>query len=324
MALRTGEKWRGRAAGLVALVVTVGACGSGTGGVSEVEGVPVVPDAIAPARAGIGDGFTVAPGAALLGRPAPTGTRSTLNGVPVRERGWFAVLLVTGDPYRVLDHYFAEAAQAGIRPPSPSAEICTDDRVVGFECRVSIASDGASERPPTGASLELVLARHDARRGEPPASHLLLRYSRVIDDNPRPAPLRAPAPVDGPPAPPLPARWPALLRGGNPIPPAITLLGSGRSLVVEPGSELVAPLAPFAFCLTGGFAGVFAVTEPAAVVAGYERQFQEAGFDRNTFGDVPVSAPAARFTVPGGGDLAAETVAEPGQPTYVLLTRCND
>jgi hypothetical protein len=232
---------------------------------------------------------------------------------------------VTGDPYDALDHVLAEAARAGVTAPPGLSEACTDEATVGFECRINATSPDYSAPDPSGVSIDLAFARHPARRGTPPASHLLMRFSRVVD-SPRPRPARAPAPLSGPRAPAVPAEWPALLRGADVIPPAVALLGPGDELVVEPGSELVAPLAPFSFCNTGGFTGVFAVPggEPAAVVDGYERQFREVGFQRNTFGEVPDGPPAILAAAPGAGDLQARTSVSRDGPSFVVLSRCND
>jgi hypothetical protein len=90
---------------------------------------------------------------------------------------------------------------------------------------------------------------------------------------------------------------------------------------VVQGSTLAAAPIPSG-CATGGYLAVLQVTgEPAPVMQAYQQQFTDAGFgSEGLTGDdeaLRVSAETA-----GGGQLAA--VAVVGDPSYVLLERCND
>jgi hypothetical protein len=313
------------AAGLVLLA----ACGQGESPES-VRGAPVLMEGLAGPGSPLPDGFTVAPGSYLVGPVLRTGTRVWFKGTPVPEEGWSALFLVDGDPYEVFDHYRAAAARAGVATGfNAPYQVCGGNEVSGFECRDSGGFSYAWDRPPDpGPNISMYLERHAANEHLPPASHLLLNFSRVLD----PAGATAATPADppgettGPPAPPFPTDWPALWSPGDPIGANLSILADRKTLVVEPGTRLLAPPAPFTFCATGGFGAVFEVTgDPAAVVAGYDRQFRDAGFQRSTKAGMALPAgPAALYYASGGGELEARTISTPNGPTYLRLWRCND
>jgi hypothetical protein len=110
------------------------------------------------------------------------------------------------------------------------------------------------------------------------------------------------------------------LQPGDRIPPAVA--GCCRQLVVERGTVMVAPLAGFAICVTGGFNATFVVTgDPEAVVRGYALQFEAAEFDGGIEhrADRGASIVDARYTSAGAGDLRATATQRAGRPTYLEL-----
>lgn len=314
----------------VVVVAILAACSSNTAtSETNIDGAPVVRGATHGPGTKLPDGFTVAPGSVLIGAVLPTGVRETINGVPSPERGWEALFLVTGDPDKVIAHYRADAARAGIAS-TPGAR-CESGQPVGFMCGFSDSSPGylAPSTSRTGAMVEMQLVRHSSQPGVPPASHLLLGFSRVIDGAPLTAQPPPPPTVATASAPPFPSGWPELLKVGDAIPSKLGLVEQGKHIVIESGTRLVAPLAPVALCATGGFVAVFEVTgDVGMVVDGYARQFKALSFDDNprarSFDAEVATGPAARFYESGGGDLDAQTIRQPGHPTYLWLSRCND
>jgi hypothetical protein len=308
------------------VVLALGAAGcasesGGNAGSDSVDGAPVVASAVTRPGGELPDGFTVPPGTVLLGAVERTGIRSMVNGEPVPERGWRALLLVHGDLYRVLDDVRAQAARSGM-PASLMPTGCTTYPGV-LECRVDAHSPGFVEHPARGAGLSALVTRGPGGAGRPPTSHLLLSYSEVQPATAR-KPLDAPPAIDRTePVPPFPDHWPALLQPGDRFGSI-----SGESWVVEDGTRLVGPPSYTAVCATGGFDAVFEVTGDAEhVVDRYARQFAHAGFSgvRAPFGDdVPGTGPSARYTQPGGGEVSAVTVAGAGGHRFLWLSRCND
>lgn len=293
------ERPRGSAVAAVLVVVALAAC-SGGSGEHSINGVPVLPGATEGAGTALPNGFTVAPGSVLLGSVLPIRTVQTFTGAPVPEHGWVAVFLVPGDPYRVIDHYRAAAARAGI----PSSGACRTNEYVGtFECEVSGSSSGYLGNPRTGASFSVHFERRGDKPGVSPASHLLLSYFAVDSTAPM-DPVAAPVLIvrDEPP-PPFPTDWPALLDEGDRIPtPELWSPVKERRLVVEQGTRLVAPLAPFNVCVTGGFVGVFEVNDdPQRVVEGYARQFKAMGFSPQRRTSATKAGPSANYTQSGRG-----------------------
>jgi hypothetical protein len=90
--------------------------------------------------------------------------------------------------------------------------------------------------------------------------------------------------------------------------------------IVE-GSALIADPIPSG-CGTGGYVAVLQVTaELTSVLRGYQEQFAAAGFgSEGLTGNHEVLRVSAG--TPGGGDLSA--VAVVGDPSHLLLERCND
>jgi hypothetical protein len=309
---------------LASLALSASGCASGSSGnagADDVDGAPVVAAAITRPGGELPDGFTVPPGTVLLGAVQRTGIRSTLNGEPVPERGWNALLLVNGDPYDVLEDVRAQAAHNGM-PASLMPTGCTTYPDV-VECRVDAHSPGFVQHPARGAGLSALVTRGPGGSSRPPMSHLRLSYSEVQPSEAR-KPVAAPPAVDRTePVRLFPDDWPAPLQPGDRFGSI-----SGETWVVEDGTRLVGPPSYTAVCATGGFDAVFEVTGDAErVVERYARQFAHAGFSgvRAPFGDdVPGTGPSARYTQPGGGEVSAVTVDGSGGRRFLWLSRCND
>jgi hypothetical protein len=319
-----GRTWS-RIVGAVAGVALVAGCASGGGGgsdaVSTLGGAPVVTDATTAAGGRLPDGFSVPDGTVLLGAVEPTGPTRSVNGVIVPERGWRALLLVTGDPYDVLDEIRAQAARTGM-PGSLMPRCEANTHLRWFECEVDAYSPGFFEDPARGAGFFARLTRGPGNAELGPMSHLLLSFSEIQPATPR-QPEEPPAPMDRTePVPPFPVDWPPPLQPGDPF-------GTIRmeTWLIEEGTRLVGPPSYTAVCATGGFDAVFEVTGDAKrVVDGYARQFEARSFGP-VRGDWDVDlpgGPSASFTGPGAGEVSARTVDGPGGRTYLWLSRCND
>lgn len=320
----SAKRWTGPAsvALLVTLLVvaTAAACGSSGGArAGSVDGAPAIIEATAPAGTELPDGFTVAPGSVLIGSVIPEDISVVLSGVPIVDRGWSAVFLVPGDPARVFEHFITQGIEAGVTPRPGSFRCPTPDRADTFVCQYY----GYGGPNPAADSLTLELERHGARPGVPPASHLVMRFTST---GAKPARTAADPPaVNGEPPPPFPIDWPQLLQPGDRIPDEIAIMGT--ELVIEPGTRLIAPLAPFSGCATGGFIGGFEVTgDVGDIVNGYARQFEADQFDGEvaTRTDDGATMTEALYYLPGGGDVQARAIERPGQRTYLELSRCND
>src|SRR4051812_20925048 len=313
--------------GAVLLVAILAAACSESGSSTASSAAPTLPDATSGAGTKLPDGFTVAPGSVLLGPVLRTSALDQVGGVPIPEHGWRAVFLVSGDPYQVLDHVRADAARVGIRSEPVTCTTYPDPGT--FRCEGGGASGNSFGTPRSGARFIVTFERHRARKGVPPASHLLLGYSRI--DSTAPA-TPVPAPTPSAPtekAPPFPADWPALLEVGDRIPaPALSSPINNRKLVVEPGMRAVGPIVPFNACGTGGFVGVFEVTgDPRRVIDGYARQFGAIDFypQRDVWAvNEAEPGPSALYYGNGEGTLEAQTIERPDEPTYLQVAHCND
>jgi hypothetical protein len=311
------------------VVVLLGGCSAGGSSSEEVgslEGAPVVRGATGDAGTELGDGFTVAPGSVLLGAPFPDTSHASVGGIPVPEHGWTALFLVTGDPYVVLDHYSEQAARIGVPIKNPDAEfsVCTFNSAAWLECGRSGIDDRIFSKQPAGRGLYLDFARTSRDHpGPQAASHLLMTFWDA-SGHALPA-WPAPAGATGPAPPPFPHDWPDLLEPGDHISANDAI--ADRPLVIEDGTRMVAPLAPFNTCVTGGFVAIFEVFgDPETVVRGYVRQFEAAGFEGDVarYDDDDASLIDGRGGQSGAGNYRARAVLRDGRRTYLELSRCND
>jgi hypothetical protein len=236
---------------------------------------------------------------------------------------------VVGDPYRVLVHFQRQGARLGIE--QWTASCTTYESIATFACEVSSSATdvrpGRAPAPGLWMTLQRNAADRDTRGQDvPPSSHLLLHFfDGGSDAQHRSTPGPKPSRPAGPPPPAFPTAWPHLLKPGDRIPPLVA--GCCRQLVVEQGTAMVAPLAGFAICVTGGFNATFVVTgDVEKVVRGYARQFEAAQFTGGIERRVEDGASIldARYTSAGAGDLRATAMQRAGRPTYLELSYCND
>lgn len=206
----------------------------------------------------------------LLGTVFPSASFVSYRGQAIEDRGWFAELLVTGDPVKVLQRYQTQAAAVGIPTRADAATACLP-RGIGdlVDCYVYDSEDGAAVFR-RGLSMNL-------RRGSTPhaTSNLTVRYEDPVpafgDESLHQSPDFHPAPgfTDDVPMVPLPEKWPSLPSEGERF--------GGRFIPGEPGvrlvrgSELVAPPLE-SEC--AGFKAVLRVwSKPRKVVAEYTKQY---------------------------------------------------
>ena len=270
------------------LAATVGCSGPDGGDVPTAASRPAVPRGRA-----LGGGFVVEPGSTLLGGAFPEVIGGFLQGAGYDE-GRRAILRIEGDPQTVFEGSVRQAAAAGV--PVTGGERCFDGDVRRpLACRATGGGVG-----PDFAMVRLyVLEDGDAYvvvhfRGQGAAREL------------PPVPKGAVAKATGP-----------------EIAPALTPGGPFEAPVrVVDGSRLLGDPVP-ATCETGGYEAVLEVAgDPLPVMRGYAAQFAEAW--KTAGGDVRADDRYAitRFVSAGGGGLDA--VAVLGEPTYVLIHRCND
>lgn len=145
-----------------------------------------------------------------------------------------------------------------------------------------------------------------------------------------PAASQRPVPTIPASAPELdPPRYPAALPGpGQRL--AKRFAPSREAYRVLDGSQLVGPEFPSA-CATGGFHAVLRLD--SATIDGYDEMARAAAFrgisradarPDQTFRYGDGTATYRAYHAPGGGDLVLVTVSRPRDPTFLLLSRCND
>jgi hypothetical protein len=245
----------------------------------------------------IGNGFVVAPGSHLLGAAFSQEAAST--------RTWVAVVLVTGEPERVMGSYVSQADKLGVAL-RPSCENQTQD--------VTCWASGTSGP----VQVELYLRR---RMVSPPFSHLTITYrqsSKDFEAGPPGAGAKAEAVA-------LPRIWPPLPKVGQQFGVGyFSPVLDERGVRLVAGSELVAPPGP---CPTGnsGFVAVLRVGgNQKKVMRRYGQQFQRSGFD----GEVTRSrlSDGTRLLAVGSDESGAGYLyaqSEVGSP-YMRIDRCGD
>jgi hypothetical protein len=247
----------------------------------------------------LADGFEIEPGSGLVGAVFPLG-----YGV-----GHQAVLRVDGDLPTVFEGYVGQAEELGypmetLWQDRPERQWCTDpedsntddDPYTGpfeVECEAytltrdefSVSVRGLAEPDGSGYIHLRVQPSFDTKESDP-----------VTPEGPKPSAT------------------------ADEIAPDLMPFGEPPVRLVE-GSELISQPFP-ASCITGGLVAVLAVTdELLPVMRGYLEQFTDAGFTGE--GLVADGDEVSVYTSQaGGGGLDAIGVA--GDPSYVLLERCND
>ena len=296
----------------LAAVVVVAACG-GDGDddpqATEIAGIPVLEGHTAGPGAELGDGFTVADGSVLLGDPVPTGVAFEHRGEPIDDRGWRALLLVTGDAGEVLESYARQAAAVGLPLTSRYGEgRCVDDftSVVTCDLRGQVGSDF------DGRSIALELQRGTARSRHAPRSHLLMSYSETGEPPYRTSPVDVCPRCRDVVPPPAPTGWPPLPAVGE----RYESTGNRRAGLVEPGSHLVAHPASLAIA---GTVALFVVTDdPEEVLDRYmAQQGADQVFEERRRDDG--ATVIRRSWRAGGGEYDADVVIRDGRPTYLLM-----
>lgn len=225
----------------LAAATLLAACGADDGGGPEATERPapeaVAQDASSSPGTELGEGFTVAPGAALIAAPVPLGTTAVIGGVSQRDPGWRAHLFVDGEPSAVFQSYLDQATEAGYRI-NPTAE------------GAPFTSEGDAN-PPTGYRLCGAVGRAyecsaNAAGEEGECLVLGLRRSSQVSHMTVELRLASPFGCDMPSgvptsevadAPTLPEEWPALPDEGEAIGDD---WGTISPIRVQPGSELAA------------------------------------------------------------------------------------
>lgn len=180
---------------LLVVVVALAACSSEkpSTATKKLHGIPTLTGATRPPGAELGNGFTVAAGAALMADVFPLGADEALANLPFRDGGWRALLLVTGDPREVVRHYLRQAERHGLTlrsgdrwsgpsiPEVPRPDVyCGTDAAEGYLC----AAAGARTTGSRTRSFQLLLRRQSESRGVPlsssrsPTARALRRYHR--------------------------------------------------------------------------------------------------------------------------------------------------
>ena len=252
-----------RARVLVFLLV-LGGCTAGSGaGESASTSEPSDPVTIAP-------GFTVVDGTELVGTAIPA---ERLLDPTVVDDGWWATLILDGDPAEIVDVYLAQAGAAGLDDGDPRPAACDwiADRQVSCTSGVARTPDAADPR-----SLEIRAVRGEVS-GEP-VSHLRLRYSTredvwgglpSVSEEVTPSSGGAGGEGVAPPEPP--GDWPALPEAGDPFDRAWGGLGV---LDVVPGSVLVAQPGYGLGCDSTDWSAILRVDgDPEAILQQYVDQY---------------------------------------------------
>jgi hypothetical protein len=247
----------------------------------------------------LADGFEIEPGSGLVGAVFPLGSV-----------GHQAVLRVDGDLPRIFEGYVRQAENLGYSlesgwPRRPEGQWCSDpDDTVDDDPRES-----PFEVECTASVLELG-AHSVSLRGlaETDGSGYIHLHVQPSFDTEELSPLAQ----DGPSAPTTDVE----------LAPDLTPFTDDPPVRIVEGSELV--LDPFpATCITGGYVAVLRVTgDLLPVVRGYAEQFAAttAFTTEGVVGDA--QQPRVWASAAGGGDLGAVGVA--GDPSYLLVERCND
>ncbi len=267
--------------------------------VLALGGCTEVPEEVVRTSGPLAEGFEIEPGSALVGAVFALGY----------GEGHQAVLRVDGELERVFDGYVQQAGDLGFPlesglPFAPEGQWCSDpDGATGDDPRqgLFVVECTAGRYEPGEYSVSVRgLAEADGR------GYIHLRV-QPFSDTEDPSPL----PSDGPAAPATDDEIAADLTPGEEPPVRL----------VE-GSELLTTPFP-ATCITGGYIAVLQVIDDLMpVMRGLLEQFTGMP-DFASEGLVgSEDEPRVWASAAGGGDLSASGVA--GDPSYVLVERCND
>ena len=191
----------------VLIVVALAAC-SGSGPVTgpavvRAHGTPVVSSSLSPSGTVLGDGFTVPPGASLIGPELPDSLYTGYPGLTATRR-WTALLFVTGNAASVTRDLLRQAAEQGLKVtsaiPGQDPAVCrrtrwaqtNTQRPRGLLCSAGAVSD-AAVRP----SLYRRMLRIAARQGScascthPVAASLAVVSYSTVDTDPVAVPRSA-------------------------------------------------------------------------------------------------------------------------------------
>lgn len=278
------------------------ACVLALGGCTSDE-----PDDVVRTSGPLAAGFEMEPGSGLIGTEFPSG-----------DEGLHVFLRIEEDMEGVFDGYARQAAQLGfpVTPylGRPDGQWCSDnpekwDSYVGedspfeVECSASGSDIGESDSPPYWSLSMRGLAGPDG------GGYLEISGGRFSGEAPAPRP-----PVDdGPVAP---------LTDAEVVSSDLAVYEDDPQLRMVEGSELVFDPLPSS-CATGGWKAMLRVTgDLLPVMRGYAEQIDAMrAFNRaEVVGDE--DQPSVFSSAAGGGDLYAVGVA--GDPSYILLGRCND
>lgn len=292
-----------RSRGLLAATACVLVLGGCTGEPAEE---------VARTSGALAGGFEIEPGSGLVGAVFPHGAS-----------GHRAVLRVDGDLQRVVEGYVRQAQELGY-------PVGAEDGGVDAECRGPddgeddhiVGEESPTSEPPAapfpvectasglqttegGTSWLSVRGLADEVNGE---GYVVLAYDRysgdLAEDRPRASDGQVAQLTD------------------DELAPELTPYEDDPPLRVAEGSELAADPLP-ATCATGGYLAVLRVTDDLMpVMRAYAEQMAatRAFTTQGLVGDD--DEPFVLASAAGGGDLSAVGVA--GDPSYVLIERCND
>ena len=295
----------------------------------EADRAPVASSASGSPGSALPDGFVVADGSTLVGGAIPTGVTGTLNGVPVADQGWTALLVVDGDAEDVVENYIAQAEAQGLHLRQPPEMVTVDGEpiVIGppghtwarcagaansdYVCGAHLQSVGRTS--PRSVSIELT------RGGTPerPLSHAVVTYATtdLAWEHGGSDAFGDPAAID----PDAPSSWPTPPSAGESLDSGQGPLGD---LTVEPGSEVAGP--PYGDGYTATLAVLEVTDDPEAVLDAYRSQLAEL-LGASSVGDVERLVVDADTTLDtlragevGGRAVPPENGAAPRR-TYVAV-----
>jgi hypothetical protein len=328
---------RNRLLRALVVVLMLAACSSDrpSTATKKLEGIPTLAGATQPPGTKLGNGFTVASGAALIADVFPLGVGEALSNLPIEDRGWRALLLITGDPREVVRHYLREAERTGLalrsgdRWAGPSVSTvprpdvyCGTDVDQGYLCAAAgTATTGSRTR-----SLQLVLRRQSESRGIP-LSFATITYREGESQGPSTT-GSASSVQFGPDPPRLPALWPSLPRPGQRVPLAFD--AEGLRVRIEDHTRPVAHAVLGTDCAVGSAVVVLRIDgDPATVLSTYRRQFASlvtvddsvgSGVQRGHVDSTVV----LQVSVLSYTTYRLTAFVRKGRPTWGLLETCNE
>ncbi len=268
------------------------------------------PEEVVRTSGALSDGFEIEPGSGLVGTVFPHGAE-----------GGLAVLRVDEDLEAVFRGYVQQAEELGFPvgsddggadPECSGPDDGEDDDIVGGEAGAEPVDEPFPvECRASGLVMTESMVSSLGVRGLAAADgsgYLVLVYDRYEGDAPEQSGLTS----DGETAP----------ATDDELAPDLTPETDDPPLRVVEGSALVTDPLPSG-CVTGGYLAVLEVTgDLMPVMRGYLEQFTDtrAFTSEGLVGDE--DEPAVSASAAGGGTLSARGLA--GDPSYVLIERCND